>query len=282
MSPTSTSSDRDSRADSSLGRTSSGVGLCAIHQPNLFPRLSTLAKIYAADCWIVLDDVQFARRDYQHRARLAPLGRPQQHQWLTLPTHLPHGRSTTIREARLVEPARARRRLHRTLAHAYGSSRYWLDLEIRLDAVAVAMDDTDRTAAVTEASTRLLLDLLGWTGSILRSSQFTVRADRSLRLADLVSAVQADGYLCGPGGMKYLRLEEFAEQRTPVIPFTTPTTEGIWQDARRLSALYALMTFGPDAVRREVTRIADAHALPASARPDALAAISVRDEGVPA
>ncbi|MEV8399494.1 WbqC family protein [Streptomyces niveus] len=39
-----------------------------MHQPNLFPRLSMLAKLYAADCWIVLDDVQFTRRDYQHRA----------------------------------------------------------------------------------------------------------------------------------------------------------------------------------------------------------------------
>ena len=34
--------------------------LCAIHQPNFFPRLSTLAKLYTADIWIVLDDVQFA------------------------------------------------------------------------------------------------------------------------------------------------------------------------------------------------------------------------------
>jgi hypothetical protein len=53
-------------------------GLCAIHQPNLFPRLTTLAKLFAADYWIVLDDVQFTRRDYQHRARLAALGDPLQ------------------------------------------------------------------------------------------------------------------------------------------------------------------------------------------------------------
>ena len=44
--------------------------LCAIHQPNLFPRPSTLAKLFAADIWIALDDVQFVRRDYQHRVRL--------------------------------------------------------------------------------------------------------------------------------------------------------------------------------------------------------------------
>ncbi|GAA3826752.1 hypothetical protein GCM10022226_54450 [Sphaerisporangium flaviroseum] len=51
-------------------------GLCAIHQPNLFPRLTTLAKLFAADYWIVLNDVQFTRRDYQHRARLAALEDP--------------------------------------------------------------------------------------------------------------------------------------------------------------------------------------------------------------
>ncbi|MFG2955839.1 WbqC family protein [Streptomyces sp. NPDC048291] len=72
-------------------------GVCAIHQPNLFPRLSTLAKLFAADRWIVLADVQFARRDYQHRARLAALDDPARQQWLTLPVHLPHGRPTLIR-----------------------------------------------------------------------------------------------------------------------------------------------------------------------------------------
>ncbi|WP_372500251.1 WbqC family protein [Sphaerisporangium perillae] len=52
---------------------------------NLFPRLTTLAKVFAADCWIVLDDVQFTRRDYRHRARLAPLNDPQRRQGLTVP-----------------------------------------------------------------------------------------------------------------------------------------------------------------------------------------------------
>ena len=39
---------------------------CAIHQHNLFPRLSILAKLHAADAWVVLDDVQFTRGAYRH------------------------------------------------------------------------------------------------------------------------------------------------------------------------------------------------------------------------
>ncbi|MEU6878475.1 WbqC family protein [Streptomyces sp. NPDC046712] len=80
---TKSSSAPASPAGSSAGEAASG-GLVAIHQPNLFPRLSTLAKIFAADCWIVLDDVQFARRDFQHRARLGSMSNPARHQWLSM------------------------------------------------------------------------------------------------------------------------------------------------------------------------------------------------------
>ncbi|WP_436849202.1 WbqC family protein [Streptomyces atriruber] len=71
MPRTNPSSATASPAASSLPEPAAPGGLCAIHQPNLWPRLTTLAKLFAADHWIVLDDVQFARRDYQHRARIA-------------------------------------------------------------------------------------------------------------------------------------------------------------------------------------------------------------------
>lgn len=175
------SSTTGSPADSSAHDLPLAGGLCAIHQPNLFPRLSTLAKLFAADYWIVLDDVQFARRDYQHRVRLAALENPQQQQWLTLPTHLPGGRSTIIREARLADPVRSRHRVTHMLSQHYRGSPSWITLRSELDAVVDEFVATDRTAVIAEASTRLLLELLGWNGRILRSSEFKVRADRSLR-----------------------------------------------------------------------------------------------------
>src|ERR1035438_5084219 len=70
--------------------------LCAIHQPNFFPRFSTLAKLFTADIWIILDDVQFTRRDYQHRCLVA--GPDTVERWLTVPVHLPAGRATLIRD----------------------------------------------------------------------------------------------------------------------------------------------------------------------------------------
>jgi hypothetical protein len=238
----------------------SGVAntVCAIHQPNLFPRLSTLAKIFVADHWIVLDDVQFVRRDYQHRCRVRRPAEPTHEQWLSLPVHLPNGRSTLINQARLVEPDRCRRRAENMLRHSYRRSGHWLPVYESLTGVTELMSRTDRLAEVTEASTRALLGLIGWNGTITGSSGIAVRTGRSERLADLTASTGAGRYLYGAGGARYLDSEPFQELGIGTRRFRAPTgpQSGIWTNAARLSSIDALMTYGPAAVQTELTALA--------------------------
>ena len=131
------------------------AGSVAIHQPNLFPRLSTLAKLYAADCVIVLDDVQFTRRDYQHRTRLAAVDDAERWQWLSLDTHLPDGRATLVCDARIVNPTRCRRRVAELVRQHYRKSPHWATICEITDHVLDRFDDTDRTADIAEASTEV-------------------------------------------------------------------------------------------------------------------------------
>ena len=223
---------------------------CAIHQPNLLPRLSTLAKLYASDVWVVLDDVQFARRDYQHRARLAALNDPRHQQWLSLETRLPFGRATHIRDAQLADPIRASRRLIQLPAQHYHVSPHWRDLQIALTSSVPAAGDAGSTAAVAEASTLALLNLLDWHGTILRSSDLPASSGRSTRLADLAAAVDADTYLCGTGGMRYLDDRAFTQRHITVHAFRPPSTTGhLWSEATKISALWALARYGPSALR---------------------------------
>lgn len=247
-------------------------GLCAIHQPNFLPRLTTLAKLFAADYWIVLSDVQFTRRDYQHRARLADLGDPARLQWLTIPTRLPSGRSTLIRDALIDDPVLARRRTAGMLHQHYGRSPHWPALDQALDPVLDAFA-TGRTAVVAELSTRLLLNLLGWPGQILASSDLPARPGRSQRLADLAAATGARTYLCGTGGMTYLNPTPFADQDIAVLPFQPPAT-GIWSTGRRASALWALSMLGPQAVAARFHRLAASPPCPAGDRRPTAAATS--------
>ncbi|WP_217185106.1 WbqC family protein [Streptomyces sp. AC495_CC817] len=235
--------------------------MCAIHQPNFFPRLSTLAKLFASDRWIVLDDVQFARRDYQHRARLAALDDPDRQQWLTLPTHLPHGRPTLINQALLAEPRRSRRTVSLLIRQFYGRSRHWPALSDVLDVVLDRFGTTDRVADLARTSTIALLTALGWSGEVLDSSTIPTRQSRSERLADLSLITSSTHYLCGAGGLRYLDHQPFATHGIPVVPFHTPenSADRLWQRARRVSSLWAMSEIGPAALAIRLAAEREAH-----------------------
>ncbi|MFV0127493.1 WbqC family protein [Streptomyces sp. HMX112] len=227
--------------------------MCSIHQPNFFPRLSTLAKLFASDVWIVLDDVQFARRDYQHRARLAALADPGDRRWLSLATHLPQGRGTLIRDARLADPKRCRRRVQELTHQAYGRSSNWPAVKAVVDRALEEFNSTKRTAAVTEASTLALLAAVEWSGRVVRSSALTARTGRSTRLADLTAAVHCRTYLCGRGGMRYVEHRAFSDVDVAVVPFLPPERSvPPWEHAQSISALWALATVGARGVRQEL------------------------------
>ncbi|KUN30270.1 hypothetical protein AQJ23_00015 [Streptomyces antibioticus] len=232
-----------------------------MHQPNLFPRLSTLAKLYAADRWIVLDDVQFTRRDYQHRARLAAPDDPASQQWLTLPTHLPHRRSTLIRQARLVDRRRSRRTVQLLVRQYYGRSPHWKAVSEVLDAVLDTLDASDRIADVSRTSATALLAVLGWSGEALDSSEIPTRPGRSERLADLAAATGSSHYLCGTGGLRYLEADPFEAQSISVLPFRTPVDGLLWRWAHRTSSLWALSTIGPDTLANQLAAQRVAHLL---------------------
>lgn len=231
--------------------------LCAIHQPNFFPRLSTLAKLHVADVWVVLDDVQYNGRDYQNRCRLARLNAPPDWQWLSLPVHRPQGRHSRIVDVRLIEPSRSKDRAVRLVKHFYRQSPYWPVLETVLQSVLDVMDNADRVADVAETSTLALLHLLGWHGHVQHSRELDSSNERSQRLADLTAAVGAATYLCGTGGRHYLDTAAFTARGLDIAWFEPPHDAShhdrpvIWSQARRLSALWALARFGPTAVQNE-------------------------------
>jgi hypothetical protein len=267
--PTTTSSTTDSPGGSLRPDPDRRERVCAIHQPNFFPRLSTLTKLFLADHWVILDDVQFTRRDYQHRARIAPLDNPQQTQWLHLAVHLPEGRSTRIRDAVVVDTAKGRRRTAMMLRERYRNSPHWPGLSEVIDQVLTTMRTTDRLSTITETSAIGLLRMLGWPGIVTRSSDTTCSSSRSQRLADLTVAVQATNYLCGRGGMRYLNTTGFHRAQVGVVPLRLPPTE-LWESGYHLSATHALMTYGPSALAELMTSTVSTPARNADSAPPVL------------
>lgn len=222
--------------------------VCAVHQPNLFPRWRTLAKLLAADTWVVLDDVQFCRRDYQHRTRLGHVNEPSDWQWLILPVHLPDGRGTVIRDVQMVDRPNSQRRVSNLARQYYRRSRGWQTLIAdTVDRVSGEIGKTESLSRVAELSTRSLLRTYGWQGTTIRSSELarttSIRTGRSARLADLTRAVGCHEYLCGRSGRRYLEMLPFVENEISVSFFDLPASEK--DSISNLTTLAKLAEVGP-------------------------------------
>lgn len=252
--PSASSSTPDSAPNSSEPR---GV-VCAIHQPNLLPRMATLAKIAAADVWIVLDTVQAARRDWQHRTRLARLADPEARQWLSIETHRPQGRATSIADTTAADPAKAAKRIEGMLADAYRASPHWETVRQIASRTVEILTATGSVPAAATASAAAMLDAIGWKGAIVHASTLSARTERTDRLTDLCAGVGAAAYLCGTGGLRYVDPDRFAHSGIELVPFTAPGPEAgpVWHEARQITGMWALAASGPDAVAHAVRDLA--------------------------
>lgn len=195
---------------------------CAIHQPNFFPRLSTIEKLYTSDIWVVLDNVQFARRDYQNRCVVAPYERMPDGHWLSLPVSRPCGRASLITEVEVIDAAQSLARAFETIRHFYRRSPQWSRLSLDLTGLFDKLATSSRLTDMGVASTVWILSLLGWRGTVLRSSDILTSPGRSVRLAELCVDVGADEYLCGRGGARYLDEGAF-DDRCISVRYMLPT-----------------------------------------------------------
>lgn len=183
--------------------------IAAIHQPNFLPWLGYLDRMCRADVFIVLDHVQFERRNYQNRTRIQLDGHAH---WLTVPVRQ-HSRQERILDKRIDNPAPGERGwaadLGRTLRHAYRDApfldRYLTPLRRILDTCPDTLVDLDL------AMLDFLREAFAIDTPIVRSSRLGVDGAKSDLILNLCRAVGADTYLAGMGGSRaYLDTAAFA------------------------------------------------------------------------
>lgn len=229
--------------------------LVAIHQPNLLPRLKVLQKVVAAGSWVVLDDVQFARHDWQARCRLRPLHQPQREFWVSVPVRCPDGRTTLISDVRIGSPAKMMQIIEGSIRQAYRRSIHW-----RWIARYLVRLQQRISASLTEfcvETTMAALSMLGLSVDVVLASELDgVHGARSRRLLSLCHHLDAPAYLCGSGGRSYLDRALFERGGVAVLyhEWKTPTVEGEparlpWRD---VSFLDMIARCGPLATRNHL------------------------------
>lgn len=175
--------------------------ILASHQPLLFPWLGYFDKMRQADLFILSDNVQFSKNNYQHRNRIVCAQTPQQWRWLSVPVRTRS--DTLIKDVQLgrLEGDDWREQHLRLLTESYRAAAHFDWLMPKLEAFYARPFSS--LADVTVNSVRFIANLLDIDTPIRLASSFGPRpADRTERLVMMCRAAGADTYLCGMGGSK--------------------------------------------------------------------------------
>jgi hypothetical protein len=216
----------------------------AIHQPQYMPWMGYFHKMASADLFVLLDDVQFKKNEWQHRNRIR---NARGWQWLSVPTTFSFGQR--INEVNVKNDKPWEEKHLRSLAACYAGAPHY-------DAFVgpIAGYYRKRRALMSEVaadSVRLLASMLDISTGLELSSPYGFDGVSTRRLVNICRHFGADTYLAGAGGRDYMDMTLFAEAGITVRfqRFTCPVYPQRWSGTPQdfipnLSALDLLVNCG--------------------------------------
>ncbi len=176
----------------------------AIVQSSYIPWKGYFDLMAAVDEFILLDDVQYTRRDWRNRNRVkSPTGV----RWLTIPVNIKGRYLQRIDETTVNNPDWARAHWA-SLSAWYRRAPHFEHYREALEGLYLGMRER-RLAEINRRFLETLRDLLGIPTKITASSDYAADGVKSERLLGICRAAGARRYLSGPAARAYLDEELF-------------------------------------------------------------------------
>jgi len=171
-----------------------------IEQPNYLPWIGYFDLIRQADVWIWYDDVQYTKRDWRNRNRIAAGGDAE---WLTIPVKTKGRFEQRICDVEL-DPSQPWMRRHlESIRRCYARAPFFEPMFSIVEEAFAAGDV--RLADLTIRLSQSICAALGLSPSFLRSSDLPhAQSDREERLRELCRVVGGNVYLSGPAAREYI------------------------------------------------------------------------------
>lgn len=162
--------------------------------------------INMADEFVLLDEVQYTRRDWRNRNKIKTA---QGLHWLTIPVEVKGKFDIPISEVTTADNSWAKSHWQ-TLTHAYGKTPSFGEIKEWLEPLYA--NPAHRLSDINKSFIDGINNYLGIRTSIHWSSSFVTPADKSTRLLTICKAVNASCYLSGPAARDYLDVSLFTQE----------------------------------------------------------------------
>jgi hypothetical protein len=177
-----------------------------VEQPNYIPWAGYFDLMRQSDVWVWYDDVQYTKRDWRNRNRIAGGTNVE---WLTIPVKTKGRFAQRICDVEIDYQQPWARRHMETLRRCYAAAPFFASVfPVIENAFAVAdVHLADLTIRLNEA----LSALLGLQPVFVRTSQMSERTDgRTARLLNICGEFGASTYLSGPAARAYIEPSLFS------------------------------------------------------------------------
>ncbi len=181
--------------------------IITIHQPNYLPYLGFFNKMKQSDIFVIYDDAQFNKEDFQHRNKIRIY-----HGWkyLTVPVEKKHVpiRDIRIRNGLMIRGGISWQKTHlKEIRANYKDAPYYAPYEDRLEAIYT--DKYDKLIDLNMDIIHFLKDAFDIKTKIVLASELGFTSRSTELLADVTDALGGDVYLSGPAGRNYIDVSFF-------------------------------------------------------------------------
>jgi hypothetical protein len=219
--------------------------MLAAHQPQFAPWLGFFDKLDRADVFVLLDNVQFKKNEWQNRNRIKSANGEQ---WLTVPVSFHFG--DKISEVTICRRHNWEKQHLQALRSCYGRAPYFEETLALYE--EVIHQAAEKMSDLNVGLLRALTKKLGITTRTLLASELEpLTADRDERLVELCGRLGAETYLAGEGGRGYMNLDRFYSKEIEVVfqSYQHPSYPQLFGDfSPRLSVLDLLFNCGPESM----------------------------------
>jgi hypothetical protein len=225
-----------------------------ITQSNYLPWRGYFDLLRSADDVVLLDSVQYTRRDWRNRNAIKT---PQGTAWLTIPVEAKGRYLQAIDETFIADPDWSRRHC-RSIELAYRHAAYYEQAAPWLFGLLDSLATEQSLSAVNEQTIRAICDRLGIHVGIRRCTDLLPRAklrdlEANDRLIALAKELGATRYLSGPAAQAYLNIDRFRAEGIEVAWMDYsgyPPYPQLWGEfTPHVSVVDLLLNTGPEAPR---------------------------------
>ena len=218
------------------------IMVITIHQPEHLPWAGFFHKMSLVDKYVLLDNVQYKKNNWQNRNRI--ITRNGEEQWLTVPVKLKGHIQTTIKEIEINEQVDWRRIYWGRLNNSYCKHPFYKTYSVKL--YEIIHQHNSNLRELNKDLIDLFRDILGIKNQLIWASDLCIHNKRTELIIEIVKTLGGETYISGPDGAKYLDLDLFEKENIRVLyhNFSPPKYDALNGFIYGLSTLDIIMNHG--------------------------------------